>query len=91
MVEDHRRAQLAAAEAAHLVELGVAYRDVLAIQRLAVLAVCTLAFFAFGGVLLGRFRRESRRPERLFAASVAELEQDLRQLKAMTGHEPPAR
>lgn len=60
-------------------------------QRLAVLAVCTLAFFAFGGVLLGRFRRESRRPERLFAASVAELEQDLRQLKAMTGHEPPAR
>ena len=29
----------AAAEAAHLVELGVAYRDVLAIQRLAVLAV----------------------------------------------------
>ena len=31
-------------------------------QRLAVLAVCTLAFFAFGGVLLGRFRRESRRP-----------------------------
>ena len=60
-------------------------------QRVAVLAVCTLAFFVAGGVLLGHFRRRARRPDRLFAASMAELEQDLHQLKAMAGHEPPAR
>lgn len=60
-------------------------------QRVAVLAVCTLAFFVAGGVLLGQFRRRARRPDRIFAASMAELEQDLHQLKAMAGHEPPAR
>jgi uncharacterized membrane protein YqjE len=60
-------------------------------QRLAILAVCALAFFALGGVLLARMRRESRRSERIFAASVAEMEEDLRQLTAMSGHEPPAR
>jgi uncharacterized membrane protein YqjE len=60
-------------------------------QRLAVLAGCMFVFFALGGVLLVRFRRETRRSDGIFAASVAELEQDMRQLKAMTGHEPPAR
>jgi uncharacterized membrane protein YqjE len=60
-------------------------------QRLVVLAVGALGFLVFGGVLLTRFKRGLRRPERVFAASVAELEQDLRQLKAETGHEPPDR
>jgi uncharacterized membrane protein YqjE len=60
-------------------------------QRLAVLAICALVFLGIGVVLLLRFRRDLRRPERIFSASVAELEQDLRQLKAMAGHEPPAR
>jgi uncharacterized membrane protein YqjE len=60
-------------------------------QRLTVLAVGALGFLALGGILLARFRRRLRRPERVFAASVAELEQDLRQLKAETGHEPPDR
>jgi uncharacterized membrane protein YqjE len=54
--------------------------------RLAVLAVCALVFLTLGGILLVRFRRRLRRPERVFAASVAELEQDLRQLKATPDH-----
>jgi uncharacterized membrane protein YqjE len=60
-------------------------------QRLVVLGGCALFFFALGGVLLARVKRVSRRPERIFAASVAELEQDLHQLKAMIDHEPPPR
>ncbi|MDR2452605.1 MAG: phage holin family protein [Candidatus Accumulibacter sp.] len=60
-------------------------------QRLAVLAVCALAFLVFGGFLLARVRQMSSGPNRIFSASVAELEEDLRQLKAATGHEPPAR
>ncbi|MDR3222029.1 MAG: phage holin family protein [Candidatus Accumulibacter sp.] len=60
-------------------------------QRLAVLAVCALVFLALGGVFLARFRREKSRPERIFAASVAELGQDMRELQAMTGDEPSAR
>jgi uncharacterized membrane protein YqjE len=58
-------------------------------HRLAVLAVCALAFLALGGVLLARIRQASRGSGRIFSASVAELEEDLRQLKAMAGHEPP--
>ena len=60
-------------------------------QRLAVLAISALVFLALGGVLLARFRRGLRRPERIFTASVAELEQDLRQLKGVAGDEPPGR
>jgi uncharacterized membrane protein YqjE len=60
-------------------------------QRLAVLTVCALVFLVLGGVLLARLRRESRRSERIFAASVTELEQDLRQLSETASHEPPAR
>lgn len=60
-------------------------------QRLAILAIFAFAFLALGGMLLGRFRQESQRSDRIFAASLAELEQDIRELKAMAGHEPPAR
>jgi uncharacterized membrane protein YqjE len=60
-------------------------------QRLVVLAVFALVFLALGGVLLARFKRLSHRPERVFDASVAELEQDIQELRALTGHEPPAR
>jgi uncharacterized membrane protein YqjE len=60
-------------------------------HRLAVLAVCALVFLALGGVLLARIRQASRGSSRIFSASVAELEEDLRQLKAMAGHEPPLR
>jgi uncharacterized membrane protein YqjE len=60
-------------------------------QRLAVLAVCTLAFLTLGGVLLARLRRKSQHSERIFAASMAELEQDLHQLSKTARHEPPVR
>jgi uncharacterized membrane protein YqjE len=60
-------------------------------QRLAVLGVCALVFLALGVGLLVRFRQRLHRPERIFTASIAELEQDLRQLKAATGHESPDR
>jgi uncharacterized membrane protein YqjE len=60
-------------------------------QRLTVLAVGALVSLALGGILLARFRRGLRRPEHVFAASIAELEQDLRQLKAVAGHDPPDR
>jgi uncharacterized membrane protein YqjE len=60
-------------------------------ERLVVLAVCALAFLVLGGFLLARFKREGQSSERIFAASVTELEQDLRQLSETAGHEPPAR
>lgn len=60
-------------------------------QRLAVLGILTVVFIALGGVFLARFKQMSRRPDKIFAASLAELEEDMRQLKAMTAHEPPAR
>ncbi|MDR0378846.1 MAG: phage holin family protein [Candidatus Accumulibacter sp.] len=59
-------------------------------QRLVVLAVCTLAFLAFGGIFLARFMQKARQPGRLFTASLAELEQDVHQLSGMVDHEPPA-
>ncbi|MDR2787622.1 MAG: phage holin family protein [Candidatus Accumulibacter sp.] len=49
-------------------------------QRFVILAICSLVFLALGGVLFARFRQESRRSERIFAVSVAELERDLRRL-----------
>lgn len=60
-------------------------------ERFLVVAICALVFLVLGGILLARFRGGLRRPERVFAASVAELEQDLRQLHAVAGHEPPDR
>ena len=60
-------------------------------QRLAVLGIVSAAFLVLGGVFLDRFRQASRRPDKAFAASLAELQEDLRQLKAMSGNEPPTR
>lgn len=59
--------------------------------RIAVLGLCTLLFLLAGGVFLALFRRATQRPDRVFAASIAELQEDIRQLKAAVGHEPPAR
>ncbi len=56
-------------------------------QRVAVLVLAVLAFFGAAAFLWGRFRQLSQRQDRLFSASIAELEQDLQQLKAMAGHE----
>ncbi len=60
-------------------------------QRLAVLAIFSMLFLSVGGYFLVRLKQVSHRPDKMFAASLAELEEDLRQLKSMAGHEPPAR
>lgn len=60
-------------------------------QRLAVLGIFSAVFLALGGYFLVRLKQDSRRPDKIFSASLAELEEDLRQLRSMAGHEPPAR
>jgi uncharacterized membrane protein YqjE len=59
-------------------------------SRILVLGTLTVLFLVLGGVFLTLFRRATHRPERVFAASIAELQEDIRQLKAAVGHEPPA-
>ena len=51
-------------------------------QRVAVLAVLTLAFIALGGFFYSALRRGSDDAENVFAASLAELQADLQHLKA---------
>ena len=60
-------------------------------QRLLLLGIFSGLFFALAGFFLYRFKQATRRPDKMFAASLAELQEDLRQLRAMVGHEPPAR
>lgn len=60
-------------------------------QRLAVLGFFALLFLAFGGAFLTGFRQAWRRPQKPFAASLAELQEDLHQLRTLAGHEPPTR
>ena len=60
-------------------------------QRLAILGIFSGVFLALGGYFLARLKQASQRPNKIFAASLAELEEDLRQLMSMAGHEPPAR
>ena len=58
-------------------------------NRLFVLSAFAGLFFVLGGVFYSMIRRAAQRPERPFASSIAELEEDLRQLKAAAGYEPP--
>ena len=60
-------------------------------QRLLLLGIFSGLFFALAGFFLYRFKQETQRPDKIFAASLAELQEDLRQLRAMVGHEPPTR
>ena len=59
-------------------------------NRLLVLGLAAAFFLLLSAVFYTRFKRATQRPEHLFAASIAELQEDLRQLKAAAGHEPPA-
>jgi uncharacterized membrane protein YqjE len=59
-------------------------------SRLLVLGAAAALFLVLGGIFYTRFKRAAGRPDRVFAASIAELQEDLRQLKAAVGHEPPA-
>ena len=59
-------------------------------NRLFVLGAAAILFLVSGGVFYARLKRAIRRPHRVFSASIAELQEDLRQLKEAAGHEPPA-
>lgn len=63
--------------------LALAFRD----NALLVVGVCAALFLLFAVVLYSAVRRAMHRPDRAFAASLAELEEDLRQLKAAAREE----
>jgi uncharacterized membrane protein YqjE len=57
-------------------------------QRILVLGLFTVLFLAMAGYFYAALRRNSAASAPLFAVSLAELQEDLRQLKKATGHEP---
>lgn len=59
-------------------------------SRIAVLAASTAVFLGFAGFFYSQFKRATQRSEHIFAASIAELQEDLRQLKTAVDHESPA-
>mgnify|MGYP000844731794 FL=1 len=59
-------------------------------SRVFVLGCACGILLALGFYFLLGLRQALQRPERMFAASIAELEEDLRQLKATLGHDAPA-
>ena len=63
--------------------LALVFRE----QAPLVVGACAALFLLLAGVLYGAVRRASHRPQRAFAASLAELEEDLRQLKAAAREE----
>ena len=56
-------------------------------SRVFVLGTSGVVLLVFGVYCVAGFQRARQRPERMFAASIAELEEDLRQLKATLGHD----
>jgi len=56
-------------------------------QRHLVIAGMAIFFLGFAGYLYVRVQRLLHPPESVFANSLAELKEDLRQLKAVSGHE----
>ena len=59
-------------------------------SRLLVLGASAAVFLVLGGVFYAAFKLATQRPEHIFAASIAELQEDLHQLKAAVGHESTA-
>ena len=60
-------------------------------SRFLFLGVSVGFFLILGGIFYTMFMRATHRPDRVFSASIAELQEDIRQLKAAVGHEPPAK
>ncbi|MEI7612522.1 MAG: phage holin family protein [Betaproteobacteria bacterium] len=56
-------------------------------DRLVVLGAAGILFLGLGGVFFGLLKRLLHPPEKMFAASIAELQEDLRQLKATLGRD----
>ncbi len=59
-------------------------------QRLLVVVVAGALSWALVAYFYIALRKSAERKEHLFASSLAELQEDLRQLKAATGHGPAA-
>jgi uncharacterized membrane protein YqjE len=59
-------------------------------QHLVVVGMFALLFLGLAIFLFVAIRRELHPPESVFAASLAELQEDIRQLKAVTGHDKSA-
>lgn len=57
-------------------------------SRLLVLSGLGVSFMVAGTLLFSAMKRSSRRHQ-AFAATIAELEEDLRQLREVTGHDKP--
>lgn len=57
-------------------------------QRLAVVSVAAALFWVVSVYFVIRLRQADKKTEPLFGASLAELQEDLRQLKAASGHGP---
>lgn len=57
-------------------------------SRIVVLSLFGAGFLSAGGLLYAAMLRANRRRQ-AFAATIAELEEDLRQLRAATGHAEP--
>jgi uncharacterized membrane protein YqjE len=56
-------------------------------HHLLVLIASAGIFLVLGGFFYTQFKRLAHRPDHVFAASIAELQEDIRQLKAAAGHE----
>jgi uncharacterized membrane protein YqjE len=56
-------------------------------QRVLVVGGMAMFFFALAGYLYIRVQRLLHQPETMFESSLSELEEDLRQLRAASGHE----
>lgn len=59
-------------------------------QRILIVTGFAALFIGLAGVFLAAIRRTLNPPEPLFATSLAELQEDLRQLRAASGHGKPA-
>jgi uncharacterized membrane protein YqjE len=59
-------------------------------QRVLVVVIAGALSWAFAVYFYIAMRQSAERKEHLFASSLAELQEDLRQLKASTGHGPAA-
>ena len=59
-------------------------------NRIAVLGSLTVIFGVLGGIFYTQFRHATHRPSQVFAASIVELQEDIRHLKAAVSHEPPS-
>ena len=60
-------------------------------SKAVVLGVFTGVFFVLGYVFYNLFKRATHRPERVFSATIAELQEDLRQLKEAARYEQSAK